>query len=289
VAFRFRKNESISKGLRRLLEKELRSAIDQLSSEPADESIHEARKSIKKVRAILQLVGERIAAGHAATRLRRAGHLLAPLRDVDAMIETAKTFKQRSTVSAHSLRALRSELTAEKERLMTAAHDKRISARAADAVERVRRDAANWHWKRIGFQALAKAIRRSYTRARNGMRDAREQGHAMAFHEWRKQVKTFWYALRLLEGRALRLRGPVVTLKRLETELGDDHNLAVLQRQPGVGQSLRSLTERRQRKLRRIALAIGAKLFAHSPKAFSRRLHEMSKAKGAAARTLATA
>jgi hypothetical protein len=50
VAYRLRVRESIGKGLKRVVRKELRSAIDALDDpNPSDDAIHEARKSIKKV------------------------------------------------------------------------------------------------------------------------------------------------------------------------------------------------------------------------------------------------
>ena len=47
---------------------------------------------------------------------------------------------------------------------------------------------------------LVSGVRRSYKKARQVMRKARRSG-SPAFHEWRKRIKTLWYALRLLEYR----------------------------------------------------------------------------------------
>jgi len=58
MAYRLLTGESVARGLRRLSRKELLSARDELrrTSPPRDEAIHEARKSVKKVRAIVELV-----------------------------------------------------------------------------------------------------------------------------------------------------------------------------------------------------------------------------------------
>src|SRR4029450_9963651 len=97
MAYRLRTDESLAKGLKRVVRKELRDAVDKLSEADApDESVHEARKSIKKVRAVLQLVGDDIRAGHALSQLQSAGHLLAPLRDADAMMASAKKLCARN-------------------------------------------------------------------------------------------------------------------------------------------------------------------------------------------------
>ena len=61
MAFCVQPRESIADGLRRLAKKELASAREQLlrTRQPGDEAIHEARKSVKKVRAIVQLDRDR--------------------------------------------------------------------------------------------------------------------------------------------------------------------------------------------------------------------------------------
>ena len=52
------------------------------------------------------------------------------------------------------------------------------------------------------------------------MPEARGSG-SPAFHEWRKRIKTLWYALRLLEQR-VPMDPQLTELKRLEEWLGDD-------------------------------------------------------------------
>lgn len=58
MSFRLRPQESVARGLRRLALKELRSAHDELrrSDSPKSEAIHATRKSVKKVRAIFELI-----------------------------------------------------------------------------------------------------------------------------------------------------------------------------------------------------------------------------------------
>jgi CHAD domain-containing protein len=286
VKFRLREDESVDNGLSRLVRKQLRSAVDRLNSDASDEAIHDARKRIKKVGAVLRLAGSDLAANRALKRLRRASHLLSPLRDMDAMIETARILgPSRNSGQATLAKAIDTQLTTEKTRLHATARRDDVRAEAARALDRLRRDARDWHWKNVDSSLLAKAMKRSYKRARNAMHDAMAERQPETLHEWRKRVKTLWYGLRLLERRAPRLRRSIADLKRLETWLGDDQNLTVLQKHFGSGKSariaartrahLRTLTERRQRELRRQSLAIGARVFAQSPKAFAQRLRDM--------------
>ena len=285
MAFRLREDESVAKGLSRVVRKELRSAVERLTGDRSDEAIHDARKSIKKVRAVLQLVGDELDASAALKDLRRASHLLSPLRDMDAMIETARSLRSRDDATSANQSALGTHLARQKAALTADADRGDILTRAARMLDRVHRDARDWRWKRTHFAGLAKAIKRSHKRARRVMQTARDHDTPDTFHDWRKRVKTLWYALRLLEGRAPRLHRPIADFKRLETWLGDDHNLHVLQKQTrslkashatadGLAH-LRTLMERRQRQLRRKTLALGGRLLAHSPKSFTQRVRAM--------------
>jgi hypothetical protein len=162
----------------------------------------------------------------------------------------------------------------------------------------VRRKARDWQWDHVGFSVLAAATRQSYTRARNGVQDVRKDDRPDTWHGWRKRVKTFWYALRLFERRVPRLQQPIAALKRLETALGNEHNLFVLHEQLAsesmrVGwpprARLRMRIERRQRELRRQAVARAVRVFAQPPKAFAQHLREMWKAQRKAHRASAAA
>ena len=108
MAFQLRSDESVSQGLQRLARKELKSARSAVNGAraPNDEAIHEARKSVKKVRAILQLIedddGEGL--GRSEKRLR------SELRDAAAMVETLAAFTGGEVNGASSIPAATVEL-----------------------------------------------------------------------------------------------------------------------------------------------------------------------------------
>ena len=91
MPFELTPGHSISKQLHRLARKGLRRAIEGIDRKRVgDAAVHEARKDVKKVRAILKLLrrplGRRYA-GH-NNRLRTAARQLSNLRDADAMLQT---------------------------------------------------------------------------------------------------------------------------------------------------------------------------------------------------------
>jgi hypothetical protein len=60
------------------------------------------------------------------------------------------------------------------------------------------------------------------------MHRAIARGRAVDFHEWRKQVKTLWYELRLIQDYGPGIRRDIAALDRAERWLGEDHNMVVL-------------------------------------------------------------
>jgi CHAD domain-containing protein len=103
-----------------------------------------------------------------------------------------------------------------------------------------------------------------------------------ALHRWRKRVKTFWYQLRVAESLAPGMRREIRRFKQLETWLGEDHDLAVLQTtmaddrgRPRMHAGLRALgaiSSAVQKDLRRKSFTLGERLLAERPPAFLRRL-----------------
>jgi CHAD domain-containing protein len=277
VAFRLRGDESVASGLERIVRKELRAAIDQLAGmDVSEDAIHEARKSVKKARAVLQLLSGDLDADGGLKRLRRAGRLLAPLRDADALLTTARELCARQPLSERTCNTLRDGLRQRQSRLSGSSRSRRANQQAASVLKKARRLSKTWKWRKVRASAFVAGVRRSYSDARRAMQAARGRQGAEAFHTWRKRVKTLWYALRLLP-RHQSVGKQLTALEELENWLGEDQNLAVLRARLSsmtVSGSARvvSLAEQRQRSLRRRALASGGRQFNQRPKEFARRV-----------------
>jgi hypothetical protein len=287
VAYRLRAHESVAKGLKRVVSNELQLAIDQLDrAQPSDESIHEARKSIKKARAVLQLADGAFDAESAITQLRRAAHLLSPLRDAEAMIEMAGALCARAgrSLPAETCSALSETLRHRKAGVSRVARRGHSVRKAVRSLQRVQRSAAVWKWKQVRSSTLISQIRRSYKKARRRMRGLSAGSPPDTFHAWRKGIKKLWYAARLLEHR-VSVRRQMTDLGHLESWLGDDHNLVVLQPQITNGRRLlgaqrraarvEQIVNRRQHDLRRKALTVGTRVFNDSPKKFAKRFQQL--------------
>src|SRR5262249_47543586 len=99
LAFQLRPDESMAHEFRRLARTELKSARKESrkTQPPRDEAIHQARKRVKKVRAIVQLIDDGGGRGldRSAKRLRSVNRTLSELRDTDAMMQTLASLRRR--------------------------------------------------------------------------------------------------------------------------------------------------------------------------------------------------
>ena len=233
MAFRIRVEESAAQGLKRLGKKSLRTALDQLGHEspPSDDAIHEARKHLKKARAIVHTI--QAADGGLNLddeQLRKVSDLLSPLRDADAMRQILTKLRDRDPrlLSARTFARLSRELTAHRQELLAAATRDNAWEKACRRLRRLLRAAEQWESSHSQFGALAPGIRRSHQDGRQAMTRALRREGADDFHEWRKAIKGLWYQLRLVEPAGPTISRDIAALRRAETWLGDDHNLAVL-------------------------------------------------------------
>jgi CHAD domain-containing protein len=278
MSFRVRPGESIADGLRRLAKKELSSAREQLTGAkpPGEDAIHEARKSVKKVRAIVHLVkndnGGRLSG--IKKQLRETNRVLSQSRDADAMNEIlAKLLdRQPRLLTEHTSARLRHQLSTHTDAVAQAATREEAWQEVAEELRAIKKTVKRWSQSHRGFRALAPGLRATHKSGRKAMARALASSRADAFHEWRKQIKALWYELRLIQDCSARIRKDVDALNRAETWLGDDHNISVLCAYLSGAQALtydpdeierfRRGSDRYQRTLRRQATASAKTIYA---------------------------
>ena len=293
MAYRFKPGESVRDGLRRIAREELVSAaggLERASARARDDAIHEARKSVKKVRALLRLMRGELGRTYEIEnrRLRDVGRRLSVYRDGTVMIETLDRLggQAQDDRSARALAAIRRGLVENRRRQrlgdrMTEAM-RRASEQLLAAAARVER----WRIVMDGPVALAPGMETAYRRGRARLAAARRHAQPEHCHEWRKRVKDRWYHLRLLECRwNAAARTGERELKELETWLGEHHNLEVLaahlaagaagKQEPRQAGICRELIAKLQRELRDKALALGERLYGEPPELFRKHLAEL--------------
>ncbi|MBT8193379.1 MAG: CHAD domain-containing protein [Acidimicrobiia bacterium] len=286
--------EFLATGLQRISLEQLDYAVAALTGMRIDIGIHEARKSLRRVRAVLRLVrdplGDRTYRAENVA-LRDAGRLIGGSRDATVMVETVSglAFLYRDLLVPGAFDVLRSHLL-ERDKLIR----RRVSGERIDevvlALTGARERFAAWPSRQgtsgtldEGFSTVEAGIRRVYRRGRNRMADAYLEETPEAFHVWRKRVRYLRFQTTLLEGMWPGMqRGIVKDLAYLADALGAEHDLAELYRlldeepemlpDENARHLLQGLLLRNRTRLQAAAHPVGARLYAEAPRAFTQRL-----------------
>jgi len=217
MSYRIRKKEVPAAALRRILMEELDAArVDLVSAATDAVALHEVRKRIKRMRALLRLCRDGLTAATgvwADTTLRDIGRVLAAHRESDALIEILR--HEASAAGSVDLRTLEATV-----RLHQAARAP-LRQREADLVHArrrlggVRRRLAAIVFREFGRPECRKRLRRAYRRARDQWWLAVSDPTDENLHEWRKLTKILLNQLRLVRPWA------TTTLPRYRTALAE--------------------------------------------------------------------
>ncbi len=292
MAYRFKAKESVPEGVRRIVGEEIDSAMNELADGKGpkrDEAIHEARKSIKKIRGALRLIQPELGRIYRKEndRLGATGRQLSEIRDAQAIIEVfdGMVEKYRGQLNPEAARSIRRGLLKDKQETEKRLKVDSVIRQALSALRATAKEVTGWPLKTDGFAAIAPGFKKRYQRGQDAMAAARKRPAPETFHEWRKRVKDHWYQVRLLESLWTEvLQARESALKDLETWLGDDHNLVVLSEKLQAGpeqyggernvQVFTRLAEEYSKELREKSLSLGERVYEQKPKLLIR---EMSK------------
>jgi CHAD domain-containing protein len=288
-SYRIQPSEPAADEVRRVARGRIDHAIDELrgqSESSRAESVHEARKDMKKLRALLRLVrgelGEDVYSQENAC-FRDTGRRLSGVRDADVMILTLADLERRFGELPGAARKLRPALVAHRFRV-SAGSTKPAVQTAIDTLRQARERVDEWPLESEGFELFEEGLGRVYRRGRKGLRRAQELPTAEHVHDWRKRVKDLWYHVSLLE----EAWKPVMSAladeaHALSERLGDEHDVAVLVEWAhrhasalnGADPMLRGfdvIGASRRRELQREAFDYGSRLYADKPSAFVGRI-----------------
>ncbi|MGC1387243.1 MAG: CHAD domain-containing protein [Steroidobacteraceae bacterium] len=276
--------------VRRLLVRELESAVARLEKgPPSDHAVHEIRKELKRVRAILRLL--RPCLGVRAYRrenavVRDAAQPLTPLRDAAILPQALRQLqaRPRGKNDGAFMRYLHGVLRQEH----CAAHRQLQGRDLKAAVRELRafkRRIEMLPASRLDRATPSSGLIRTYKSGRNALASVTLQATDEHLHEWRKQVT---YLANQLECIAppdsQRFAARLDRFRRLARHLGDDHDLAVLNRKileiakpsnasaaaaprRNVGvQDLESRVARRREALQSKAFRLGQRLYTRRPR-----------------------
>ena len=189
-----------------------------------DHRVHETRKSIKRLRALLRLY--RGALGHGLyeredAELRKLGHSLGQAREAVALGESldrlvlAVPVSERARLADH-MNELRGSLDDGQGK--GSPDSGAALARVQDGLTQVRARAAQWTLDRRGWSAIAPGLRRTYAKGRRTLSRALHRPNEKRLHRLRIWVKRHQYQLTLLEPL---WPGPVKAFRQEAQQLGE--------------------------------------------------------------------
>jgi CHAD domain-containing protein len=276
--YRLKLSEPLPKEIARVGRGRIDEALDELrgkTESTPEEAVHEARKDMKKLRALLRLARGELGKDTLAREnacFRDAARELAWTRDADVMLDTLASLDLPAGLGWELRKLVQAQLARDGARDREAA-----ASRAVAILTEARKRVDDWPLALDSFEAVAKGLERTYRRGRRAFKAALEEPTAEALHEWRKRVKDLWYEHTLLR----ELWAPVMTAAgdeahELSDRLGDDHDLVVLAAwvrghldpDPDFSEAV----IRRREQLQREAFALGERLYAEKPSAYMRRI-----------------
>ncbi len=246
--------------------------------------VHEARKTIKRMRALARLL--RFQTGAREFRrvddaLREAGRRLAGARDAEVLATTLSELRERDpdVLAIAPIDALSARLRAA---AASGENGPEAEAGVLENIGRMRGELLRWNLLEHETEALAEGLRSIYHSGRRRYRRA-ERTHGQdprRMHDWRKRVKALYYALDMLGAKGTAAAEPMRQANRLGDLLGREHDLWMLathveqdeQLDDAARATLNELIGRRRERLRKQTLALGAELYRRKPRRFASRM-----------------
>jgi CHAD domain-containing protein len=295
VGFRLKSGQAVSNEVRRIVLQQLDRAASELTSigDPeSDESIHDARRRVKKIRAIIRLVRPVLGkAERIDPNMKKVSKLLAPVADGQGVIDTLNQLlrRYRTVLPRKTAAAIRSDLVARGRRIDMEAQRNRVLQEARKTLKAERERVKRWRLPVDGFRAVAPGLKNSVKSARTAMMDAWLHPTAERHHTWRRHVKNHWFHVRLLSARCGDQLQPYQRqLEALDGILGEFHNLVLLHEVLVSDSSLSGseiarcirIVDRYQHELRRNAQVLGIRIYSETPRRFVRRVKDLWRSNG---------
>ena len=236
--FSISNKESISINIHRILLEQLHYIIMQSEKgqEEVHKSIHETRKSMKRIRAVLRLIRDEM--GYSSyyrenTFYRDLSRKLSEIRNFEVLSGSIKNLQEdlSNTIPADVFALLEEELGRQRNMVMGGqAGLSQLLKEIAGKVEIARDRIYDFPIRHNDFRAFEGGLFRMYRQGKRYLRDAKKNPSPTQVHDLRKRLKYFWYQVEILQpifpGP---MRAYASTLETVAENLGIYHDLQVLQ------------------------------------------------------------
>jgi CHAD domain-containing protein len=254
----------------------------------SDEAVHDARRRVKKIRAIIRLVRPVLdrTSRIVDNELRDVSRMLAPVADGQGVIDTLNELatRYRTALPERTVGAARAGLIRRSARTDQETDARGVLQKAAETLRGEQGRVKHWHLAAEGFRAIGPGLEESYRRARHLMIASWSKPTPSHYHRWRQHVKDHWFHVRLLESRCgHHLEAYGRRLEALDGVLGEYHDVILLREilvtdgyvsREETARCLR-VVARYQRVLRHHAERLAVGIYSERPRRFVRRVRRL--------------
>lgn len=300
--FRLLPGEALGPGLKRLGISEVDAAISGFydGEEVFRDAVHSARKSMKRIRALLRLI--RFEIGERAYRfenlwIRDTARLIAPVRDAAVMVDAITEMRGMygPMLAEGTFEELEEKLVVRRDRSEERAmEDPGLLPVVVANLERARSRYESWPTDpearrlygsgiRDDYEAVRAGLVGTYRRGRREMVSAYQSPSPAHFHLWRKRSKYLKHQFEILTRIWPEMMiGMAITLDRVAELLGKDHDLAELLQlvsdrpdlcpDPLERSLINALAQQHRSDLETASRILGRRIFVEHPAALDKRL-----------------
>ena len=289
MTYRLKPRQPVHQGVRRIAVAQIEDLLgDHGNSSASSTSVHEARKALKRLRALLSLIRPGLSNNdlhREKQRLREIAGVLAGARDAQVMVETADglgngTMPRSCQVTAGALMTILEKRRNQAEEKLGDGH----THLPVQAFREAQQEFEGLSLGDLGLDEVLEGFTKTYRRGRHLYAEIAEGGaEDERFHDLRKEVQHHWRHLQLLCNIWPRMMRPQIQLAHeLAETLGRDHDISVLAAfvrdnagELGPARSVEAylrLCGKTQEALRGEADLLARRLYAEKPKALRERM-----------------
>ena len=229
MGYHIEKGESLATAFGRIAAEEIDLAMAQSRRLHRGEAVHNARKALKRLRALLRSLRVafpkklfRAENRHIAATCRR----ISPLRDVHVQLRTLGKLKAAASPAGDHIRR---QLLRQQSSFIRRIPALRKTVRALLDVSR--QSLASWPLRKATAEDLASGLKRIYKQGREAFKTARKSPTPGHLHAWRKKTKSLGYGLEMIKNLGSGELSKMIRCSDILTvALGDDQDLFMVLR-----------------------------------------------------------
>jgi len=280
MGYHIEKGESLATAFGRIAAEEIDLAMAQSRRLHRGEAVHNARKALKRLRALLRSLRVafpkklfRAENRHIAATCRR----ISPLRDVHVQLRTLGKLKAAAGPAGDHIRR---QLLRQQSSFIRRIPALRKTVRAL--LEVSRQSLASWPLRKATAEDLASGLKRIYKQGREAFKTARKSPTPGHLHAWRKKTKSLGYGLEMIKNLGSGELSKMIRSSDILTEaLGDDQDLFMVLRaldkehRSNPASDFNRLANRislKRAKRQKRAFKLGEKVYGEKPGGFEKRL-----------------